>query len=180
MTLSESGLLFPEAPHAPDRDTLLRDLGLTGPDPDLDAFAQQMAHEAGVPYGMVNIFRTQQQCFDGLCTPGEDSELPTVGRSMALTAGFCPEVVETGLARVHPDLYASRDLASNEVVDILDARTYAGAPLIHVGHVLGTVCFLGPEPRGQETGRPTLHMIKSKRDELLVMLLRRSGFNVRQ
>lgn len=90
-------MTFPTGtPHAgtaqTERDAVLRALGLTGPEPELDAFATQLAQEAGVPYAMVNIFGAEQQFF-GLHTPGDDSELPTVGRSMPLDHGFCPEVV---------------------------------------------------------------------------------------
>ncbi|MEU9744745.1 GAF domain-containing protein [Streptomyces niveus] len=166
------------APHVgtrqTERDAVLRALGLTGPEPELDAFATQLAQEAGVPYAMVNIFGDQQQ-FVGLHTPGDDSELPTVGRSMPLDHGFCPEVVDRKKALVLPDVFSSPRFAGNTVVDLIGIRTYAGAPLLHGDTVLGTVCFVGPEERALSTGRESLALIKQRRDDVMNFLYQRAG-----
>lgn len=158
-----------------ERAEVLRALGLTSPDPELDAFACRLAQDAGVPYAMVNIFGDEQQFF-GLCTPGDDSELPTVGRSMSLDHGFCPEVVYKKKALVLPDVFASPRFAGNAVVDLIGIRTYAGAPLMHDDTVLGTVCFVGPVEKPQSTGRPSLALIKERRDEVMDFLYRRVGY----
>ncbi|MFF5019486.1 GAF domain-containing protein [Streptomyces sp. NPDC001165] len=158
-----------------ERLEVLRSLRLTGPDPELDAFAWQLAQDAGVPYAMVNIFGDEQQFF-GLCTPGDDSELPTVGRSMSLDHGFCPEVVAKRKALVLPDVFAHPRFSGNAVVDLIGIRTYAGAPLLHGGTVLGTVCFVGPEDKPQSTGQASLALIKERRDEVLHFLYRRAGY----
>ncbi|MFD7663489.1 GAF domain-containing protein [Streptomyces sp. NPDC059788] len=163
------------APHPLDRDAVLHALGLTGPDPQLDALAQHLAQAADVPYAMVNIFGAEQQHFLGLCTPGPDSGLPVVGRSMALEHGYCPEVVQREKALVLPDVLVHPRFAGNEVVDRVNIRTYAGAPLIHHGTVLGTVCFVGPVEKPKATGRASLALIKAHRDEVMDYLLRRSG-----
>ncbi|MEV8033603.1 GAF domain-containing protein [Streptomyces sp. NPDC086182] len=157
-----------------ERDALLRALGLVGPEPELDAFAEQLAQEAGVPYAMVNIFGVEQQFF-GLHTPGDDSELPTVGRSMPLGHGFCPEVVARKKALVLPDVFSSPRFAGNTVVDLIGIRTYAGAPLIHGDTVLGSVCFVGPVERGLNTGRDSLALIKRRRDDVMDFLCHRAG-----
>ncbi|GGS93416.1 GAF domain-containing protein [Streptomyces chromofuscus] len=167
-------------PHAPatehtERAEALRALGLTGPDPELDAFAQRLAQDAGVPYAMVNIFDDEQQ-FLGLCTPGGESELPTVGRSMSLNHGFCPEVVAKKKALVLPDVFASPRFAGNAVVDLIGIRTYAGAPLLHGDTVLGTVCFVGPVEKPQSTGQSSLALIKGRRDEVMDFLYRRADY----
>ncbi|MER7688156.1 GAF domain-containing protein [Streptomyces sp. NPDC097610] len=172
-------MTFPtDAPHAgtpqTERDAVLRALGLTGPEPELDAFATQLAQEAGVPYAMVNIFGDQQQFF-GLHTPGDDSELPTVGRSMPLDHGFCPEVVDRKKALVLPDVFSSPRFAGNTVVDLIGIRTYAGAPLLHGDTVLGTVCFVGPVERDLSTGRESLALIKQRRDDVMNFLYQRAG-----
>ncbi|MEU6405291.1 GAF domain-containing protein [Streptomyces sp. NPDC046985] len=157
-----------------ERDAVLRALGLTGPEPELDAFAAHLAQEAGAPYAMVNIFGAEQHFF-GLHTPGYDSELPTVGRSMPLDHGFCPEVVDREKALVLPDVFAAPRFAGNAVVDLIGIRTYAGAPLLHGDTVLGTVCFVGPVERGLSTGRQSLALIKQHRDDVQNFLYRRAG-----
>lgn len=156
------------------REAVQHALGLYGPEEELDAFAKQLAEEAGVPYAMVNIFGTEQQFF-GLHTPGEASDLPTVGRSMSLDHGWCPEVVEKMHALVLPDVYAFSRFAGNAVVDLIGIRTYAGAPLIHDGTVLGTVCYVGQEERDLSTGRAALELIKRRRDDLMAYLHQRVG-----
>ncbi|MET9111630.1 GAF domain-containing protein [Streptomyces zhihengii] len=168
----------PGSPHTgtphPAQDALLRALGLSGPTPELDAFAARLAQAAGVPYAMVNIFGDQQQFF-GLHTPGEDSDLPTVGRSMPLDHGFCPEVVDRRKALVLPDVFSSPRFAGNTVVDLIGIRTYAGAPLVHGDTVLGTVCFVGPVERDLSTGRDSLALIKQHRDHVMAFLHQRAG-----
>ncbi|MFF9076087.1 GAF domain-containing protein [Streptomyces sp. NPDC014872] len=172
-------MTFPtDTPHAgtpqTEQDAVLRALGLIGPEPELDAFATQLAEEAGVPYAMVNIFGDQQQFF-GLHTPGDDSDLPTVGRSMPLDHGFCPEVVDRKKALVLPDVFSSPRFAGNTVVDQIGIRTYAGAPLLHGDTVLGTVCFVGPVERDLSTGRDSLALIKQRRDDVMNFLYQRAG-----
>ncbi|MFI1400765.1 GAF domain-containing protein [Streptomyces sp. NPDC020681] len=152
-------------------------LGLTAPDPELDAFATRLAQAAGVPYAMVKIF-TSVQHFVGLHAP-ESGELPPVGRSMSLDDGFCPDVVDRGKALVLPDVFASPQFAGNRVVDGLNIRTYAGAPLIYDGAVLGTVCFVGPQEQAQSTGQASLVLIKEHRDQVMDFLQQRAGYRPR-
>ena len=163
--------------HLPGRDdqrdqrlTLLNDLGLATPDAEFDAFAAQLARDAGVPYAMVNIF-TDQQVFVGLHNPA-DERLPKISRTMPRDHGYCPEVVERQKPLVLPDVYAHPRFASNEVVDKIGIRTYAGAPLIHepTGIVLGTVCFVGTTALPLSTGRTSLELIKKRRDALMQLI----------
>ncbi|UYQ60046.1 GAF domain-containing protein [Streptomyces peucetius] len=171
MTFS-ANVPYPDAPQM-ERAALLRALGLEGPEPELDEFAARLAQEAGVPYAMVNIFGAEQQFF-GLHTPGEESELPTVGRSMPLDNGYCPEVVDRKKALVLPDVFASPRFSGNTVVDRIGIRTYAGAPLLHGDTVLGTLCFVGPVERDLSTGRRSLDLIKQRRDDLMNFLYQRA------
>ncbi|MFI1700374.1 GAF domain-containing protein [Streptomyces bobili] len=168
-----TGTPHPRTPQT-ELDAALRAFGLTGPEPELDAFAAQLAQEAGVPYAMVNIFGAQQQFF-GLHTPGEDSELPTVGRAMPLDHGFCPEVVARKKALVLPDVFSSPRFAGNRVVDEIGIRTYAGVPLLHGDTVLGTLCFVGPVERSLSTGRDSLALIKRRGSDVMEFLYRRAG-----
>ncbi|MFI5987611.1 GAF domain-containing protein [Streptomyces sp. NPDC051555] len=153
-----------------ERTAVLRTLSLDGPDPRLDDFARHLAHDAQVPYAMVNIFGDTQQ-FLGLCTPGPQDMLPEVGRSMSLAHGYCPEVVARRTALVLPDVFSSPRFSGNEVVDLIGIRTYAGAPLIHAsGVVLGTVCFVGPQEQPKASGQGSLALIKKYRDEVMAYL----------
>jgi GAF domain-containing protein len=149
---------------------------LDRPDPQLDHFARQLAHDAGVPYAMVNLFTGGEQHFLGLCTPDGHDALPAVGRQMPIEHGFCPDVVARGKALVLPDVCAYPRFASNPVVDLIGIRTYAGAPLIHdSGTVLGTVCFVGPQVLPDSTGRNSLALIKEQRDQVMDYLYRGAG-----
>lgn len=157
---------------------LLRSLDLGMPDAEFDAFAKELAEKAGVPYAMVNLFHpvTGEQLFVGLHGP-TDGELPPVGRTMPGDHGFCPEVVQRKKALVLPDVFAHPRFAGNPVVDRIGIRTYAGVPLIHESSdtVLGTVCFVGTAPLPQETGRPSLELIKRGRDAVMELIYRRVG-----
>ncbi|MBY8887278.1 GAF domain-containing protein [Streptomyces sp. PTM05] len=159
------------------RAVLLGALGLDGvtADPQLDAFATQLAAAAGVPYAMVNLVGPDQQRFVGLCTPPDDQQLPPVDRQMSLEHGYCPEVVRRRKALPLPDVCAHPRFSANAVVDLIGIRTYAGAPLIYQGGVLGTVCFVGREPRPQSVGRDYLELIKSHRDAVLDYLVTRAA-----
>lgn len=161
-------------PQHAERDAVLRSLGLTGPEPELDAFATQLAQEADAPYAMINILGTEQQFF-GLHTPGGESELPRIGRKMPLDHGFCPEVVNRKKALVLPDVFSSPRFAGNTVVDLIGIRTYAGAPLIHGDTVVGTICFVGPVQRPLNTGRGSLKLIKQRRDDIMNFFYQRAG-----
>ncbi|MFB8352460.1 GAF domain-containing protein [Streptomyces niveus] len=184
---TEAGLHLP----APDmelahREARLRELGLGDmPDAEFDAFATQLAQAAGAPYAMVN-FITGHQFFAGLHTPSatqsgpggpETGGNPEVSRIMSRDHGYCPDVLNRRKALVLPDVYAYPRFASNEVVDLIGIRTYAGAPLIdeRTDTVLGTVCFVGTDPRGKETGRDTLQLIKESRDQLMRLIYQRTG-----
>jgi GAF domain-containing protein len=151
-------------------------LQLDRSDPQLDEFARQLAHDAGVPYAMVNLFTGGEQHFLGLWTPDGHGTLPAVGRHMPLGHGFCPEVVARRTALVLPDVYAHPRFAGNAVVDLINIRTYTGAPLIHdSGTVLGTVCFVGPQALPRETGQASLALIKDRRDQVMDYIRHRAG-----
>lgn len=155
----------------------LRDLGLGGPDEEFDQFAADLARKAGVPYAMVNLI-TDRQFFAGLHNPPGQGEHPAVGRIMARDHGYCPDVLSRRLPLVLPDVMAAPRFASNPVVDKIGIRTYAGAPLIdertHPTTVLGTVCFVGTEPRDLSTGDDALALIKHSRDALMRRIYERT------
>ncbi|MEU1707646.1 GAF domain-containing protein [Streptomyces sp. NPDC005706] len=175
----EAGLRL-QGPDAdlPRRLAALRALGLGAePDPQFDRFAAALAQDADAPYAMVN-FITDRQFFAGLFASADQvATSSAVGRFMERDHGFCPEVLDRRKSLVLPDVFAAPRFASNPVVDQIGIRTYAGAPLIdeHSGIALGTVCVVGTEPRPLATGRDTLHLIKSRRDELMQLIYERAA-----
>ncbi len=175
-------LLTPVDNEAPKRAMRLRELGLgQGPDPELDAFARELAEAARelsgtgtTPFAMVN-FVTDRQYLAGLYTP-QDSVDPSgaveLGREVPLDHGYCPHVVVRRKALVLDDVCDYPRFAGNPVVDKLGIRTYVGAPLIdRTGTTLGTICIVDREPR--PWGHPGLNLIKERAADLMLRLRRR-------
>ncbi len=178
-------LLTPADNEVPQRTARLRELGLgQAPDPELDAFARDLAeaarHLAGTelpPFAMVN-FVTDQQYMAGLYTPpapgGDLAGAVELGREVPLDHGYCPHVVVRRKALVLDDVCDYPRFAGNPVVDKLGIRTYVGAPLIdHTGTALGTICIVDREPR--PWGHPGLNLIKERAAELMRLIRRREG-----
>jgi GAF domain-containing protein len=178
-------LLTPVDNEVPQRKARLRELGLgQAPDPELDAFARDLAeaarHIAGTelpPFAMVN-FVTDQQYLAGLYTPpgpgGDPAGAVELGREVPLDHGYCPHVVVRRKALVLDDVCDYPRFAGNPVVDKLGIRTYVGAPLIdHTGTALGTICIVDREPR--PWGHPGLNLIKERAEELMRLIRRREG-----
>lgn len=131
------------------RYELLERLGVsTTASQDFDELARDVAERTGFLYGFVNLF-LEEQTFVGLHQPPPDSGYVTVGRTMRLEHGWCPEVVARKKALPLHDVHASPRFSGNHVVDAVGIRSYFGAPLIHhdSGTVLGTVCVIDPEKR---------------------------------
>lgn len=174
-------LLTPVDPEVPKRTARLRELGLgQAPDPELDAFARELAEIAWqlsgadhAPFAMVN-FVTDRQYLGGLYAPGGADAVGSVllGREATLDLGFCPHVVVRRKALVLDDVCDYPRFAGNPIVDRLGIRTYVGAPLIdRTGTALGTICLVDNEPR--PWGHPGLNLIKEKAAELIQRIHRR-------
>lgn len=131
------------------------------------AFAAQLGAGAEVPYAMVNLVTHQQQYFVGLHCPDDKDQ---VGRTMSHDHGYCPEVVSRGKALVLPDVYAHPRFAANPVADKIGIRTYAGAPLIYDGALLGTVCIVGTTRLPLSTGEPSRALIKDHAARLMSLI----------
>ncbi|ELP66312.1 GAF domain-containing protein [Streptomyces sp. WI04-05B] len=140
-----------------------------------DAFAQQVARAAGTPYAMLNWVGSQQ-FFIGLANP-TGGELPAVDRTMPLTHGFCPHVVQRRGSLVLTDVLDYDDFAGNPVVDEIGVRIYIGAPLIdeRTNDVLGTICGVGTEPRQRSEGRALWTLIDHQRDLFMAEFYRRTS-----
>ncbi|MGW5063349.1 GAF domain-containing protein [Streptomyces sp. NPDC004096] len=111
-----------------------------------DHLATDMAHRTGFLYGMVNLF-LEEQTFIGLHNPPADSGYLTVDRTMNRDHGWCPEVVNRKKALPLHNVHAYHRFSSNYVVDAVGIQSYFGAPLIHDGIAVGTVCVIDPDPR---------------------------------
>ncbi|MEV6028369.1 GAF domain-containing protein [Streptomyces sp. NPDC052036] len=111
-----------------------------------DEVATHMADRTGFLYGMVNLF-LDEQTFIGLHNPPAASGYPAVDRTMSRDHGWCPEVIDRQKALPLPNVHAYHRFSSNRVVDAIGIQSYFGAPLIHDGVAVGTVCVIDPEPR---------------------------------
>ncbi|WP_445283746.1 GAF domain-containing protein [Streptomyces sp. DSM 118148] len=172
-------LLPPQDPEAAARSRRLRELGIEDrPDPELDAFARQLARRTGGCYAGVNFFLDEnRQYFAGLYSAASDTtveletpllEEPVPGRVMPrdLDIGFCPHVVRRRKALVLDDVRDFPRFAGNHVVDAIGIHSYLGAPLIdRTGVVLGTICVVDQDPHAW--GQEGLETIKSMAAELV-------------
>ncbi|MGW7674051.1 GAF domain-containing protein [Streptomyces sp. NPDC054775] len=111
-----------------------------------DHLATDMAQRTGFLYGMVNLF-LEEQTFIGLHNPPADSGYLIVDRTMNRNHGWCPEVVDRKRALPLHNVHAYHRFSSNYVVDAVGIQSYFGAPLIHDGIAVGTVCVIDPDPR---------------------------------
>jgi GAF domain-containing protein len=171
-------LLTPEEPAQAGkfREVLQVQRGLIArPEPELDAFALELAHAAAdltgahtLPFAMVNLIGPgQQQYFAGLHVPAEPGgKIPDVARAMQRDLGFCVHALDRGEALVLEDITEIARYATNSVVDGVGVRTYLGAPLIDAdtGVPYGTICVLDTQPR--RWGRAGLDLINGFRDRL--------------
>lgn len=181
----EHRIFTPEDPEAEQRMARLRELGLESrPYPEFDAFARQLALDAGAPdgYAMVNFIGTAEQYFAGLYAPsstGGVAQQAAVaatsgqpGRVMDRDHGFCPHVVVRRKALVLEDVCDYPRFAGNPVVDELGIRSYLGAPLLdRNGFALGTICVVATEPH--PWGHQGLQTIKSMADAVIDHIHRR-------
>ncbi|UQX03959.1 GAF domain-containing protein [Streptomyces sp. RerS4] len=142
-------LLTPVDREAPARAVRLRELGLgERPEPELDAFARQVAHTLDAPHAGVNFVGEERQFFAGLHHGPQAPASGYPARVLARDHGYCPHVVVRRRALVLEDVRDFARFAGNAVVDESGVRSYLGAPLIdRRGIVLGTVCAVDGVPR---------------------------------
>ncbi|WP_446040119.1 GAF domain-containing protein [Streptomyces sp. SID1121] len=141
------------------------------PDPVFDRIAADLAEEAGVPYGFVNLINDRRQFFVGLRTADGRGDDPAVGRTMRMDQGFCPGLLDPrreGRSLVLGDVRSAPRFSGNPVVDSVGILTYAGAPLVHpeTGIPIGSVCFVGREPRGPHLNQISLSLVKDYRQKV--------------
>ncbi|MER6684582.1 GAF domain-containing protein [Streptomyces olivaceoviridis] len=142
-----------------------------------DGFAVLLAGESELPWAMVNWFGAVrgQQLFVGLANPA-DPDLPQADRTMPeLTHGYCPDVYNNRRTLILNDTLGYNQFATNPVIDEFGIRTYQGSPLIdeRTGHVWGTICAIGQNPRPRTVGRPAKLLMEHLRDLLMKPLYER-------
>lgn len=164
-------------PGAFQRRQRLQQLGLTRTGArELDAFAADLAADVssmtggGLPYTMVNLFfdadQEPVQYFAGLHDPNGGMK-----RYMNLNEGFCAHVVKRRLALQLDDVCDYPRFGENPALDLLNVRTYLGAPVIDDdGTVLATVCTVDNDVR--KYGRDGIPFIKEKANAVLDILKR--------
>ncbi len=116
-----------------------------GADPALDRFAGMVCRVLGVKVALVSLVDDHRQFFPGQAgLPEPWAEL----RETPLTHSFCQHVVATGTPLVVEDARTDPLVAASLAIPDLSVVAYAGMPLTDVsGHVLGSLCAIGDEPR---------------------------------
>lgn len=162
-------------PGANPRRQWLQQRGLTRTGvQELDAFAAALAQDVqrltggSRPYTMLNLFFDKDhkpvQYFAGLYDP-----IGGMKRDMDLDQGFCAHVVKRRLALQLDDVCDYPRFGENPALDLLNIRTYLGAPIIDGdGTVVGTVCTVNTDV--SEYGRDGVKFIKGKAIEALDLL----------
>jgi GAF domain-containing protein len=163
-------LLTPQDPDLPARVRRLRELGISNRAiPEYDDFARQMAQGARGRIALVNFNHGNRQFLAGLHATEPETlavEVATVVSQVAVSRelpsglGYCANVLVRRKALVLDDIRDFPRFAGDPLVDMLDLRSYMGAPLIdHTGTALGTVAVLDQDPH--PWGRKGLEFIKS-------------------
>ncbi|MEU6496831.1 GAF domain-containing protein [Streptomyces sp. NPDC046984] len=147
-----------------ERLKLIQQLGIpTQATQYFDHLATDMAQRTGFLYGMVNLF-LEEQTFIGLHNPPADSGYLIVDRTMNRNHGWCPEVINRKKALPLHNVHAYHRFSSNYVVDAVGIQSYFGAPLIHDGIAVGTVCVIDPDPRPLDDALRLRDIVLSTRD----------------
>ncbi|AEN11643.1 MULTISPECIES: SpoIIE family protein phosphatase [unclassified Streptomyces] len=124
----------------------LRLAGLTAAaDPGMDRFARMVARSLHVPVSLVSILESDRQVFPGMV----GLEEPWASqRQTPLSHSFCQHVVASGEPLILNDSRLYRLTCASLAIPDLRVIAYAGMPLTDAdGHVLGSLCAIGHEPR---------------------------------
>jgi diguanylate cyclase (GGDEF)-like protein len=127
----------------PDRLKAVQDAGLTGhlQDPDLDAVVATLQLACKVPIAVINIVTADLQTY--AAEVGVGSPCTTVPDGIS----FCAQVVETGLATTVSDAATHPIYANNPLVQRGVIGSYAGAPLVDNGAVVGSLAIFDRSAR---------------------------------
>ncbi|MGP4113411.1 GAF domain-containing protein [Streptomyces sp. 4N509B] len=181
-------VLRPRDADGPARARRLAELGIGGrrPVPAFDAVSRDFALRMEAPLAGVNLIDDRGQYFAGLhAPPSEEPPVPEDGaapppaesgagredgadseeRALPSEMAFCPHVVARRRALVLEDIHDFARFSVDPVVDLLNVRSYLGAPLMDPsGIALGTIWVVDHEPR--RWGREGLAVVKELAAEL--------------
>lgn len=110
---------------------------------ELDAVAARTASRLGQPVGLVSMVLDTAQFFAG--SYGLQGWVAELGGT-PIEWSFCAHAVESGAPYVVPDATIDPIQSTNPTVTADGVRSYAGAPIVLDGEVLGATCVLGFEP----------------------------------
>ena len=138
----------------PDRDVVndperlreIADLGLAAPgiDPEFQDLAERAAARLGAPKALVSIVLDEAQAFAG--AHGLSGWMAEANGT-PIEWSFCAHAVRSGQPLAIADARLDARVADNPLVEE-GLRCYLGLPLVTSrGHVVGTLCVLGDEPR---------------------------------
>lgn len=136
-----------EALDDPRRLDALRRSGLldSPPDPGFDRLTRLASLLLKAPVSLVSLVDDHRQYFKSLV--GLTGPVAT-DRETPLSHSFCHWVVTTGDAMVVSDAVVDERVAASLAITELDARAYAGVPLLSPdGHCIGSFCVIDSEPR---------------------------------
>jgi GAF domain-containing protein len=123
-------------------DLRLNDSGIDG---ILSEIAAEAAAHFGLPVALVSIVLDQAQYFRG--SHGLDGWMATTQGTPAEWS-FCQHVVRNRAPFVVDDAQTDPLMQDSPLVRVEGVRCYAGVPLVTFrGHVIGSFCVQGPDPR---------------------------------
>jgi GAF domain-containing protein len=151
----------------PARILALAGLDLDHPDlrPRLDAITERTAERLGLPISLVTFVLDTAQFIGG--SHGVDNWI-SGAQGTPVEWSFCARTVETGQDFVVPDTTLEPYLAGNPLATVDGFRSYAGAPLILDGQVLGAHCVISTATH--EFTDADLAELRAGADEIVAVL----------
>ena len=140
-------------------------------DPHLDAAVRALAVACRVPIAVVN-----------LATPGRQTYPAEVGVGQPCTTvpdelSFCVEVVEDARLLHVRDATEHPRYAANPLVLAGHVRAYAGHPLMHEGHVVGSLSLFDSRPRRFDDGELEVLALQARLVEAVLSLRRAAAWD---
>ena len=117
----------------------------TEPEEAFDRYPRLVRRTVGVPVAFISLVDSSRQFFKSQLGMPE----PWAGRRQTpLSHSFCKQVVNDDAPLIVDDARGDERVCDNPAIEELGVVAYAGFPLRAAsGHVLGTLCAVGGEPR---------------------------------
>jgi GAF domain-containing protein len=111
----------------------------TGPDPLFDQLTQMGARKLRMPTCLISLVDDDRQWFK--------SRVGMQPQSTPREIAFCDHAIRGNSVMIIPDATKDPRFANNPLVaEGIQIRFYAGAPIIHEGHNIGTFCVIDYKP----------------------------------